>query len=182
MSTATIARPDAAEYAPFFETYVAQVPAGDVLDTLERQSEELPTLLSGLSERDAEYRYAPGKWSIKEVVGHINDAERIFVYRALCAARGERVELPGFDEEAYVTGARFDRRSLPELLAEFRTVRAATLTFFSGLDEDALARAHVANKKPYTVRALAYIIAGHERHHVRLLRERYLGARDSGRD
>lgn len=173
MSTTAIPRPAASEYAPFFETYVSKVPPGDVLATLARQVEETAALLDGLGDAEAEYRYLPGKWSIKEVVGHIADSERIFVYRALCAARGERVELPGFDEDAYVAAAHFDRRSLRDLVAELRAVRAATLSFFASLGEEDLARAHSANHKPYTVRSVAYIIAGHERHHARLLAERY---------
>jgi hypothetical protein len=173
MSTTAIQRPAASEYAPFYETYVSAVPSGDVLPTLIRQAEETAALLEGLSESEAEYRYQPGKWSIKEVVGHIIDAERIFVYRALCAARGERVELPAFAEDEYVAAARFDRRPLRDLVAELLAVRAATVAFFAGLSEEDLARTHVANHNPYSVRALAYIIAGHERHHARLLRERY---------
>lgn len=173
MTTIAIPRPAATEYAPFFEAYVAKVPAGDVLATLARQMEETVALVGGLSDARAAYRYAPGKWSIKEVVGHLADSERIFIYRALCAARGERTELPGFDENAYVATAHFDRRTLADLVAELRTVRAATVSFFAGLSDDDLARALVANKKPYTVRAMAYIIAGHERHHQEGLAERY---------
>ncbi|HEU4641205.1 MAG TPA: DinB family protein [Gemmatimonadaceae bacterium] len=179
MSTTVIQRPAASEYAPYYESYVSVVPAGDLLSMLARQVEETAALLEGLSDEEAGYRYQPGKWSIKEVVGHITDAERIFVYRALCAARGERVELPAFAEDDYVAAARFDRRALRDLVAELRAVRAATVAFFAGLSEEDLARTHVANHRPYTVRALAYIIAGHERHHARLLRERYgLGTRD----
>ncbi|HEX6536350.1 MAG TPA: DinB family protein [Gemmatimonadaceae bacterium] len=173
MTTMAIPRPTESEYAPFFQAYVSKVPTGDVLAMLARQVEETAALVDGLSNERAEYRYAPGKWSIKEVVGHIADSERIFVYRALCAARGERAELPGFDENAYVDTARFDRRTIQDLVAELRTVRAATVSFFDGLSDDDLARALVANKKPYTVRALAYVIAGHERHHQEGLVERY---------
>jgi uncharacterized damage-inducible protein DinB len=111
---------------------------------------------------------------VKEVVGHVADTERIFVYRALCAARAEAGVLPGFDENAYVANAGFDARTLNSLLGELTAVRRATLSFFRSLSEEQLARRVTANNKPYTARAIAWIIAGHERHHARLLAERYL--------
>src|SRR4029077_5181557 len=120
------------------------------------------------------HRYAPGKWSIKEVIGHVSDAERVFSHRALRFARGDRTRLPGFDEKAYTPAGRFDARPLPDLAAELDAVRHATIALFAGLDSEALARRGPANNKEVSVRALAYIIAGHERHHVGILRERYL--------
>src|SRR5947209_16736162 len=159
MPAVQIARPKPAEYAPYFGTYVDKVPDGDVLTLLARQIEETVGALARLSEADAGFRYAPGKWSIREVVGHVADTERIFTYRALCFARGEKQSLPGFDENDYVAGAKFDARPLAERLAEFRSVRAATLSFFSGLDEEELLRRGVANQKEYTVRSVAFIIA-----------------------
>jgi len=174
MSPVVITRPDASEYAPYFATYVDEVPAGDVLATLTRQVEDTCSLLSGLSDAEAAYRYAPGKWSIKEVIGHVADTERIMVYRALCFARGETAMLPGFDENAYVAGASFDTRSLDDLLAELRTVRAATVPLFASLNAQELERRGRANNRDYSVRAFPFIIAGHERHHVDILRERYL--------
>lgn len=174
MAATTIARPDATEYAPFYAGYVGLVPEpGDVLALLAAEDRDTLAMLRGLGERDAAFRYADGKWSIKQVVGHIADAERIFVYRALAFARGERQSLPGFDENAYVDAARFDARTLADLLDEHRRVRAATLAFFGALDADELARRGVANGKAISVRAIAYITAGHERHHVRVLRDRY---------
>ena len=127
-----------------------------------------------LSDRDANFRYAEGKWSIKEVIGHIADVERIFVFRALCFARGEAVALPGFDENEYARQSNAGSRPLKDLVDELRTVRAATVSFFAGLSEKELLRRGTANQNGYTVRALAFIIAGHERHHVRIVAERYL--------
>jgi hypothetical protein len=174
MAGTTIGRPAPNEYVPYFAQYVDLVPQGDVLAILGRQVDETVALLGGLSDRDADYRYAEGKWSIKEVAGHVSDTERIMVYRALCFARGEPAGLPGFDENAYVRHARFGSRRLADLLVELRAVRAATIPFFSGLDAEELERRGTANNRAYSVRALAYIIAGHERHHARILAERYL--------
>jgi len=176
MASVTIARPDPSEYVPYFAQYVDKVPPGDVLALLGKQGDETVAALKGLSDQQALYRYAPGKWSIKQVVGHISDTERVFVYRALCFARGDQQGLPGFDENEYVAGARFDDRPLSDHLAELRAVRVATVTFFAGLNQEELLRTGVANQRKYTVRAVAFIIAGHERHHLALLRERYLKA------
>ena len=170
----TIARPASTEYVPYFARYVDLVPDGDVLELLRRQVDETAALVGKLSDRDAEYRYAEGKWSVKEVIGHLSDCERIFVYRALCFARGEKAALPSFDENEYARASNAGTRALGELLAELRTVRSATLSFFSGLDADALLRRGVASQREYTVRALAWITAGHERHHCNIIRERYL--------
>jgi len=176
MSGSSIARPAADEYAPYFGRYIEQVPEGSVLELLRRQVSDTEALVGGLGDRDADYRYADGKWSIKEVVGHVADTERIMVYRALCFARGEAAGLPGFDENAYVAHSGFAGRTLGDLLAEFKSVRAATLSFFAGLDAEALQRRGTANNRAYSVRAVAYIVAGHERHHTAILAERYLPA------
>ncbi len=174
MGGTKIERPAAGEYAPYFERYVARVGGGDILEILRRQAGETAAVLAGLSERDAEFRYAEGKWSIKEVVGHVADTERIMVYRAVCFARGERAPLPGFEEDEYVRHAKFGGRRLADLVAEFQAVRAATIPFFAGLDAEELLRTGTANNRPYTVRAVAFIVAGHERHHRAILEERYL--------
>lgn len=174
MGGTKIERPGSSEYGPYFGEYIARVPDGDVLELLRRQLNETAAMLGKLGDRDADYRYADGKWSIKEVVGHVADAERIMVYRALCFARGDTVHLPGFEENEYVARAKFSGRLLSDLLAEFRAVRAATVAFFSGLDTEELARRGTANDNPYSVRAVAYIVAGHERHHAAILAERYL--------
>jgi uncharacterized damage-inducible protein DinB len=175
MAGNTIARPASTEYVPYYATYVDQVPEGDILGLLRRQVEETAGMVAPLSDRDAEFRYAEGKWSIKEVIGHVADVERIFVYRALCFARGEPVALPGFDENEYARQSNAGSRPLKDLVDELRTVRAATLSFFAGLSEKDLLRRGTANRNGYSVRSFAFIIAGHERHHVKILRERYLG-------
>jgi uncharacterized damage-inducible protein DinB len=176
MAAVTIGRPSSGEYAPHFAQYIDLVPDGDVLALLKRQVDETAGLVEPLADRDADFRYAEGKWSIKEVVGHVADTERIMVYRALCFARGEPAALPGFDEDEYVRRAKFASRPLPDLVAELRAIRAATLPFFAALDAEQLARRGTANSRPYSVRALAYIVTGHERHHARILAERYLPA------
>jgi uncharacterized damage-inducible protein DinB len=174
MTTATIPRPAPSEYVPYYETYISKVPKGDVLKVLEDQRRETQQLLGGLSDAKALHRYAPEKWSIKQVVGHLMDTERVFCYRALAFGRADANPLPGFDEQAWAPAGRFDARALKDLAAELDAVRRATIALFSGLDDEALTRRGVANNNPITVRALAWIIAGHERHHVAILRERYL--------
>ena len=171
-----IARPPEGEYLPYYGKYIALVPDGDVVETLRGQIAETLSLLRGIPEPRASYRYAPEKWSIKEVVGHMADVERIMAYRALRVARDDKTPLPGFDENAYVPAANFELRSLPSLAQELGLVRAATVGFFETLDPAAAVRRGTANDATITARALAYIIAGHERHHVKLLHERYLTA------
>jgi hypothetical protein len=142
------------------------------------QIEETVILLRGLSDSDALYRYAHGKWSVKEVVGHLSDVERIMSYRALRIARGDQTPLPSFDEKAYVPHAKFDSRTLADILGELRTARAATLALLRTFDVDAWRRRGTASGKPVSVRALGYMIPGHERHHVEILKTRYgLGAK-----
>jgi DinB family protein len=173
VTTVAVPRPGATEYAPYYGRYIDKVPEGDLLRTLESQARETQSLLSGLSEAKALHRYAPGKWSIKEVVGHVTDAERVFSYRALRFARADKTALPGFDENAWVPPANFDARSLKDLAAELDAVRRATVALFRGFDAAALARSGTASDNLVSVRAIAWIIAGHERHHVGLLHERY---------
>jgi hypothetical protein len=172
-ATAPAARPAASEYAPYYEKYVSMI-EGDVLETLERQGAETASLLGGLSEDAGRSRYEPGKWSVKELVGHVIDTERVFAYRALRFARGDRTPLEGFDQDPYVAAGNFDARTLRSLADEFHHVRASTLALLRSLDDAAWARGGPANGHEVTVRALAYILAGHEAHHVRILRERYL--------
>lgn len=174
MSATAPARPDPSEYAPFYEGYVSLVPDGDVLETLRRQSDELSALLAGIAEERAAYAYAPGKWSIKQVVGHVIDGERVFSYRAMAVARGERQPLPGMDQDEYMAGADFDARTLADLAEEFAHLRRANVLMLRGLSEDAWSRRGVASGAEVTVRALAYIIAGHAAHHLQVLRTRYL--------
>lgn len=167
-------RPGPTEYVPYFARYVGLVPEGDLLQTMERQLSETLDLLRSITPTKAAYRYAPDKWSIKQVIGHVSDTERVFCYRALCFSRGDDTPLPAFDENEYVRRANFGDRLLTDLAAEFEAVRSSTLHFFRSLDDDVLQRRGVANNNGFTVRAIAYIIAGHERHHVKILRERYL--------
>jgi len=167
-----IPKPRPEEHAEYYARYIRLV-GDDALAALRAQSAATPRMLSGLSESQAMHRYAPGKWSVKEVVGHITDAERVFGYRALRFARADRTPLPGFDENAWVPAGNFDRRTMPELVSTYEAVRAATVALLSSFDEEALTRVGTANDTPFSVRALAHIMAGHELHHVALLRERY---------
>ena len=160
------------EYAPYHAPYVARVGEHDPLAALAAESEALGSL-AGLSEADAAYRYAAGKWSIREVIGHLADAERIISYRALRVARGDQTPLASFDENAYMPAAGFERRSLTSVAAEFHAVRAATVSLFRGLPEEAYARSGTASGHPITVRGQLFVILGHERHHAAILRERY---------
>ncbi len=178
MTTATggsflASRPEAGEYIPYYGKYIALVPAGDLTEILAAQQAVTQRRLGPLDEARALHRYEPGKWSVKEVVGHLCDGERVFAYRALRFARADATPLPGFEETAWVPAGDFDRRPLAALLAEFAAVRAATLALVTGLDEAAWRRQGTANGSPVSVRALAAIIAGHELHHLGILRDRY---------
>ena len=153
------------EYPSHFKGYVALVPGGDVLTVLREQADATCELLRTLPESKGGFRYAPGKWSVRELVGHVIDTERIFAYRALCFARGDTTPLPGFTEGDYVSHASFDERTLDDLAAEFAVVRAATLSLFAHLDSAAWERKGIASENEVSVRALAHIIAGHEWHH-----------------
>lgn len=174
MPDTKIARPSPGEYPPYYGTYVDKVADGDVLGVLRGQITSTLAEFSRVTEPQALYRYAPGKWSLKQVAGHMADTERIFAYRALCFARLEKQPLPGFDENAYVAAASFDQRPWAELLDELKVVRAASLALFTALTADELKRTGVANEKSLTVRAIPYIIAGHEKHHMGVVAERYL--------
>lgn len=174
MTTPRYDRPDSSEYASFYAGYVGKVPDGDLLRTLEQQDEQTMALLSGVPESKGGFAYAPGKWTLKEVIGHMADAERVFSYRALRIARGDTMPLPGFDEKAWVPNAGANARTLADLLGELRVVRASTLALLRHLPADAATRVGTASDKPVSVRALGWIIAGHERHHLGIIRERYL--------
>jgi hypothetical protein len=169
-----IARPAATEHAPYYGKYIEQVPDGDLLALLARQHEETQALLRGIPRGRWGHRYEPGKWSIAEVAGHLADTERVFGYRALRFARADATPLPGFDENAWTPPSGYDARPLPDIADEFKAVRNATVAFVKGLDDQAIARRGSANGQEITVRALIWIIAGHERHHVKILKERYL--------
>jgi uncharacterized damage-inducible protein DinB len=176
MAAVAIPRPASGEYPAPFEAYVSKVPPGDVFPLLARSLEETLAPVVALTDAEADYRYAPGKWSVKEILGHLADSERVFAYRAMSFARGEQQPLPGFDENAYAAASKASARPLDALVAELRAVRAATLALFGGLDAEELARRGTANGRLCTAGALAAVIVGHERHHAGVLAERYYPA------
>lgn len=167
-------RPLEGEYAESYGKYVKLVPDGDILSTLSRQADDTLSFLKSIGEARADTRYAPDKWSIKEVVGHVIDAERIFSYRALRFARQDQTPLPRFEIGDYVRNGNFGARQLSDLAEEFHLLRRANAHFFRHLDGEAWLRGGVANGKQATVRALAYLIAGHEAHHLEIIRTKYL--------
>jgi len=167
-------RPDRSEYDAYYETYVSRVPDGAVLDTLRAQLESTGALLDGIPAAKHGHRYAEGKWSVREVVGHVLDTERVFTYRALRFARGDATPLPGMDQDEFMAGSNFEARTLADLTDEYRHLRRASIALFASFDDTILARGGVASDCSFTVRSLLYIVAGHERHHVGVLRECYL--------
>ncbi|HEY0385798.1 MAG TPA: DinB family protein [Pyrinomonadaceae bacterium] len=174
MENITAARPASIEYAPYYGKYISLVPEGDVVVSLSRQLESTLAVLQEIPEERADTRYAEGKWSIKELLGHISDTERIFGYRALRFARNDQTPLSGFEQDGYVLNSNFGAYRLSELADEFAHVRRANLSLFRHLDREAWLRSGEASGAQVSVRALAYIIAGHEAHHIQILRERYL--------
>jgi hypothetical protein len=171
-----VARPEPGEYSPYYERYISLVPGQDIMTTLDEQRRQMMLLLCGRDEDDGNYRYAPEKWTAKEIVGHVNDTERIFAYRALSIARGDQTPLAGFEQDDYVRNGPFAQRSLSDVIEDYIAVRRATLSLFRNLDEAAWLRRGVANKNEVTVRAMAYIIAGHELHHRGILEQKYFSA------
>jgi len=168
-----MSRPLENEYAAAFQGYVSHVNEDDIMPALRSQIDELDVLLDRVDPERETYRYAEGKWSIREIVGHLIDGERVFGYRALCIARGETQNLPGFDQDQYMLTAPFDRIDLEDLLSEFRLVRLSNIAMLRTLDEAAWTQMGTANGNPISVRALVYIMVGHLRHHMGVLRERY---------
>jgi uncharacterized damage-inducible protein DinB len=173
MSTLSIPRPLADESIPYYHGYIAKVASENLGDQLIAQLQELEQLFENVTDRAALARYADGKWSVKEVLGHLSDTERIFSYRLLRLARGDATPLPGYDENAYVPAGNFDPRPLAMLLAEFRATRLSTAALMEGIPPESWTRRGVANGKPISARALAYIIVGHVNHHMGTLRELY---------
>jgi len=167
-------RPQSGEYAPYHDRYISLVQGNDILATLDDQRRQTVLLLSGRTEADGDLRYAPDKWTLKEVLGHLNDTERIMAYRALRIARADTTPIEGFEQDDYVRNGPFARRPLADLIEDYIAVRRATVSLFRNLDEPAWTRRGVANQNEITVRALAYTIAGHELHHRRILEEKYL--------
>ena len=174
MTNSTTNRPERSEYAPYYAKYVGLVEGNDILGALGRQIEDTLATLRGVPADVSLGRYAPGKWSLREVVGHLIDTERIFAYRALRFARDDRTELPGFEQDDYAPAAQSDKRSWGDLLAELELVRRGNILMFRGLPHEAWLHRGVASRNEMSVRALAYNIAGHELHHMKVIREKYL--------
>ncbi len=170
----TFDRPGADEYAPFYAGYVSKVPDGDLVKLLTDQIAEVMVLLRPVSEPKANAAYAPGKWTLKEVVGHLADTERVMSYRAMVFARDDQGPLPKFDENAWVPPARFNDRPLGSLIDEWVAARSSSIALLAGLPAEAPARRGIASTKEISVRALAYILYGHVAHHTAIIRERYL--------
>jgi arsenate reductase-like glutaredoxin family protein len=167
--------PKPGEYAEYYSVYLKQIPDADnIITVLEKSRDDMQRLISSIPEEKGSYSYQPGKWSIKEVFGHIADVERVMTYRSLCIARGEKQHLPGFEQDDYVKAADFNRRPLSSLAEELLHLRNSGLALFRTYDEDACMRWGIVNNHDVTARAYMYIIAGHEIHHMRILKERYL--------
>lgn len=166
-------RPQATEAAPYYFNYIDLITSDDIVPTIHAQKDETVQFLEGISEEKSLYAYAPGKWTIREVLNHVNDGERLFLNRAFWFARGFQDPLPSFDQDVAVQFAQANQTSWEQLVSEFRTVRWATITFFQNLPAEAWSRTGVASDNPFTVRSLAYIIAGHVAHHRQVLREKY---------
>ena len=166
--------PDRTQAAEYYFTYIDRVPPGDIRATLEAQTKDCLELFENISETDSMHRYAEGKWTLRGVLGHMNDCERMFMFRALWFARGFDTTLPSFDETTAAAHDGADRRSWRSHVEEFRAVRASTMAFLKGLQDEAWMRRGIASGNPFTVNALAYIAAGHAAHHIGIIRQRYL--------
>lgn len=167
-------RPEAGDYAPYYENYIKLIEGDDILKILNDQSKRTQDILNSFSEHKGNFRYADGKWTVKEVVGHLLDTERVFAYRALCIARGEKKSLPGIEQDDYVNEGNFNGRELFELNYEFRLLRESNLLLFRSFTTEMLKKRGFANENSITVLALLFIIAGHEKHHMKVLREKYI--------
>ncbi len=170
--------PAADEHAEYYARYVQLVPAGELVPLLRRQVDDVHGAFGALRPEQAEFAYAPGKWTLKEVLGHVLDTERLFMYRALSIARGDASPLPGMSQDDWMATAPFAGRTLASVLAEWTAVRASTIAFVDGLPADAWARRGVASGNPFTVNALLHVVAGHVQYHLAHAREQYFGAKD----
>jgi hypothetical protein len=175
MSKTVVARPQSEEYAEYFSGYIGKVPGADVLVFLQQQLESIARDIRGIDPAKGDFRYENGKWSVKELLGHIIDTERVFSYRALVFARNDSSGLPGFDQDPWARHANYANLSFNDIADEFECVRRSTLALFRHLDAAAWDRMGVANNKKMTTRAAAYVIAGHTQHHMDILKARYLG-------
>lgn len=165
--------PQPDEYGEFYQNYINLVDSPNVIQSLIQQGQQVYTIIQKLTQEEASYRYAENKWSVQEVIGHLVDTERIMAYRALCISRGEQKSLPGYDQDDYVREADFDHRSLQNLSTEYDALRNANISMFSSFNKEQIQRKGTANNTTVSVRALAYIIAGHEKHHLNVLEEKY---------
>lgn len=166
-------RPQPDEYGDFYEGYINLVNEPNVIQSLIQQGQQVYALIRQLTDDEVNHRYAEDKWSVKEIIGHLVDTERIMAYRALCISRGEQTALPGYDHESYVEQGNFDQRSLQSLSTEYDALRNANISMFSSFSKEQMLRKGTANKVSVSVRALAFIIAGHEKHHLNILEEKY---------
>lgn len=167
-------KPVEGEYASYYQPYIDKVEEMDLLPQLTRSKEQAMAIFDTIQEEKAKQRYAPDKWTIKELLGHLIDSERVFAYRAMSIARGEKQSLPGYDENAYVAAAAFNQRTWESLIEEYSAVRKSTCLLFAGMPEELAQQRGIANGKEVSVRALAAMIIGHEKHHLNILQERYL--------
>jgi len=167
-------RPNRDEYASYYHTYVETVPDGDIIKTLHKQIAEMGKLFKNVSKKQSLFRYAPEKWSVREVLGHIIDAERIFSYRTLCFARNDMKEFHGFDENEYISKSNYNEIKLSELIDEFSELRNSNVIMFRNFSDEMWLRTGRANNNSFTVRAMAYIMVGHVNHHIGVLKDRYL--------
>jgi len=166
-------KPKQGDNNPYYDRYISLIGDDDIIEVLEEQRKTSEKFLKTFSEKQGNYSYADGKWTVKEVLGHVIDTEKIMAYRALAFARGEKQSLPGFEQDDYVAESNFNNRSLADLINEFLTARKSNIILFKSFDEDILNRRGIASDSEVTVLALIYIIAGHEKHHMKFLRERY---------
>jgi hypothetical protein len=173
MGEMMISRPVENEFAPYYMRYISLVPEDDLLSVLQNQLADLTLFAAAVAPEYEKYCYAPGKWSLREVVGHLIDSERVFGYRAFCISRGDTALLAIFDENLYVAMSRYDERPLPDLVLEFELIRRSNLLFLAQLTDDAWKRMGSVGNNPVSVRALAFIMAGHVRHHLNIMLERY---------
>lgn len=167
-------RPLEKDYAPYYKGYIENVEGDNILDILNKQNQLTQNVLNSFSEHKGNYSYAPGKWTVKEVVGHMMDTERVFAYRALCIARGEKQPLPGFEQDDYVKEGNFNKRDLFDLNYDYRLLRESNLLLFKSFDDKMLARRGTASGYEVTVNALLFMIAGHSFHHIEILKTKYL--------
>ena len=175
-----MSRPQPAEYDPYYQKYISLVPENDIVPALEMQMDEFTERLKGVPEEKGTFTYADGKWTIKEVLSHLIDGERIFAYRVLRIARGDRTPIEGFEQDGYIENSHANQRSILELLEEFKLLRRANVIFFESLEADDWTRVGIANNVEISVRSLAWIMVGHIRHHCAILNERYLAKIESG--